>query len=229
MEVVGRPETITCARCGTSVTVKAKGPVPAFCSQCRGRGKRTRPARPETVACERCAEPISVGARGPLPRFCRGGCKQPARATLVRVPPETPADEGWVGSLPAAPIEQTARREVPEESTARQAAPPIAVPPSKPDRPAPAPPTTRPAGPTPRPEPETPAARARASATAVLTRPTDAVFDERALARGRRRSQIRRAATIAAWVLVVLLLVSIVMLGSRPSPPDFESLAGYLT
>lgn len=245
MEIVGRPEAINCARCGTSVTVKAKGPVPAFCSQCRGRGKRARTDRPATVACERCDQPISVGARGPLPRFCRGGCKQTNTTHADREPTELPLEDGWVGSLPLreTPPEPRPGPSMPDAPAAARNPAPLPAPAPEPDREQPPAPASSPAPagrapataqPQPAPPPSqppapSPAARAPAPATAVLNRPSQPVFDERALLRGRRLSRIRSGVKIAAWILAVLLLVSIVMLGSRPNPPDFESLTGYLT
>lgn len=71
---VGRPETISCTRCNAVVAVKARGPVPSYCADCRKSSNRRTSTRPTHVACELCGAFVTVKARGPLPKRCRGGC-----------------------------------------------------------------------------------------------------------------------------------------------------------
>lgn len=72
---VARPETIICERCGNTVPVKARGPVPSYCASCRRTRRKTTAPRPATVPCQTCGRPVAVAERGPLPRTCRGGCR----------------------------------------------------------------------------------------------------------------------------------------------------------
>lgn len=74
-----RPATIACRRCNDTVTVRGRGPVPAFCPQCRTRGKRVQQLRPVSIACKNCGAEVEVKPKGPLPTRCRGSCVEPVR------------------------------------------------------------------------------------------------------------------------------------------------------
>ena len=56
-----------------------------------------------------------------------------------------------------------------------------------------------------------------------------ALVDGRALVVGIWRGRMRRFGALAAWLLVLLIILAVVVLGSRPAPTDFESLGWTLT
>lgn len=117
---VARPETITCERCGDTVLVKAKGPVPSYCASCRRARPNTAKPRPTTVPCRDCGQAVPVAARGPLPRTCRGRCRpqesprpqtapagtSPERRTPLRPWDSTPVETP--GAPPPADVPQAA-------------------------------------------------------------------------------------------------------------------------
>ena len=106
---MGRPETITCARCDASVAVKPKGPVPSYCADCRRSGARTKPARPSSVTCERCGATIAVRDRGPLPRYCRDRCQAP---TTEKTGPPTEASQApAIAATPLRPWDRAPARQ----------------------------------------------------------------------------------------------------------------------
>lgn len=196
MMTVGRPETISCERCNTSVVVKAKGPVPAFCADCRRKRSRNGHSRPAVVACERCGREVNVQARGPLPRFCRDGCKEPTTPAVVAA---SPGAALATDAVPQRPGDRPTRTQ-----PARAAARP---------------------GPTLTVDPPPPTTPAFASAT--VTR-IDVVHPATVVGRADigRRLRVRRlkqAAAIAAWLMVIVIIVLILFVGSRPAAPDFDS------
>ena len=96
-----RPATIACQRCGNTVTVRGRGPVPAYCAQCRSQSKSGSESRPDSISCRLCGSPVDVKSRGPLPKQCRGKCENPAKpaherrhrghdTTAVGLPPSKP-------------------------------------------------------------------------------------------------------------------------------------------
>lgn len=192
---MGRPETISCERCGTTVAVKAKGPVPAYCADCRRR--RTRPSRPQSVDCERCGTEVRVGARGPIPRYCREGCRdgngrasvQPVRITL---PTAT-----RTGTIPAAVNIAPAQASSPPLAPAVVATVPV----------------------------ESPAPFVATTVTQMSTIDPNSVLDRRELGRTHRRRRRRQQAAIAAWLILVLVVLLILFVGSRPAPTNFQSYA----
>ena len=93
-----RPATIACQRCDNTVSVRERGPVPAFCAKCRRQRKRASDPRPVSIACRYCGSAVEVRPHGPLPKQCRGECQEPAKQassrrrdyrTLDVVPPES--------------------------------------------------------------------------------------------------------------------------------------------
>ncbi len=74
-----RPATIACRRCNEQVTVRERGPVPAYCAGCRSQPRRDGEPRPISIACRNCGAPVEVKSRGPLPKQCRGKCRPGAK------------------------------------------------------------------------------------------------------------------------------------------------------
>ena len=108
---MGRPETITCARCDASVAVKPKGPVPSYCADCRRSGARTKPARPTSVTCERCGATVAVRDRGPLPRYCRDRCQTPTKEKTG--PPTEASQAPATSATPLRPWDRAPARQPP--------------------------------------------------------------------------------------------------------------------
>ena len=79
-----RPATIACQRCGNTVTVRGRGPVPAYCTECRSQSKRSTEPRPVSISCRLCGSTVEVKSRGPLPKRCRGKCQNPAKPARER-------------------------------------------------------------------------------------------------------------------------------------------------
>lgn len=190
--------------------VKAKGPVPSYCADCRRKRTRKPPARPKLVNCERCGAEVTVKSRGPVPRFCRGGCKKQPRKTAASNGQQRPAEP-----KPRAPA-----------SGARPATSPVLRPWDMAGR-----------EPAKAPRRETPRQPVPSHATAVVTAlpatpPTITRIDlpdpelmvgREDLNRRLRLQQIRHTAAIVAWVAVVIVIGFMIYVGSRPAPPDFDS------
>lgn len=79
-----RPATIACRRCGETVTVRGRGPVPTYCAGCRSKPKVRSGPRPASIECRLCGSPVEVKSRGPLPKQCRGKCQKPLRVATER-------------------------------------------------------------------------------------------------------------------------------------------------
>jgi hypothetical protein len=199
------------------VPVKAKGPIPSYCADCRRKRSRSKPARPATITCERCGAQVDVRSRGPIPRFCRDGCQNAAaaRPAPARAEARPAAASGHAGAVAVAakpglrPWDRTEGRA--SESHSRRV--------SKPETVATAATATL--------EPAAPAF------TPTITRmeikhpgETAAQSD---LARRQRTRRIRQALAVAVWVALVIVVALILLIGSRPAPPDFASLAQTIT
>ena len=201
---MGRPETISCERCGTTVAVNAKGPVPAYCADCRR--NRARAVRPERVDCERCGAEVLVGTRGPLPRYCRDGCRDGnGRASTTPVRVTRPTAEPV--PITAGASSATATISPAGAVSPAQSAAPVATALVEDTRPALVAPTT---------------------VTRMSTVDPHSVLDRADLGRTHRRRQIRHRAAIAAWLILVLAVVLILLVGSRPAAVDFQSYARLL-
>lgn len=222
---VGRPETISCERCGTTVPVKAKGPVPSYCADCRKTGPVKRAQRPTVVSCQRCGTDIQVKSRGPLPQYCRDGCNvgrtgsQNARLAargIQEVVPATPAARGDMQERPAnerPPSAPTITKTAPSETRKRPVKPHHAT-----DRRDAATETHRPRNYAPHPSPVLEAAEAEGPTVltiAPVIPTTDANRRER-LAKWRRW---RNVISVTLWIVVALILVLVFIIGSRPAPP----------
>lgn len=237
---VGRPDSISCKRCGTTVSVKAKGPVPSYCAGCRKGGSAKRASRPRVVACERCGREVDVKSRGPLPRFCRDGCPAPSPLeaagtaqgsapqltasiqsspdqTAVIVPagrrdPKAPAGPSRVRSKPPGISGPRVRpARTPERAEPRPSEAPTAGTASAT--------TAEPASSaSPTPSPLLVAAEAEGP-TILATVPLPSSED--ALRRGRRARirRVRNVVSIGLWILAILVIVFVFLIGSRPSPP----------
>lgn len=196
--MVGRPETISCERCDATVAVKAKGPVPSFCAPCRR--TRTRATRPERVDCERCGAEVVVGSRGPVPRYCRDGCQDGNGRSSARVVRRAVPQADVAGPGPEPPLEVAVVAPARVDMTVTS----IPV-----EEPAPAPfqPT---------------------NVTRMSTIDPDGVLDRQDLGRTARLRRLRHNAAIAAWLIIVLAVMLILFVGSRPAPTDFQSYASLL-
>lgn len=191
---MGRPETIVCTRCGTSVTVKARGPVPSYCAACRRTSRRST-TRPTHISCEQCGTKVLVGSRGPLPKKCRGGCATEPRsqATLRTHMALRPWDR--TGPVEAAPPARplTAARsrpeKVPESTTTVQDTQPATV--------------------------------AGGIVTRIDTHHPATIVDTEDLDRRIRAQQLRHALSIGLWIAVIALIAVVVFVGSQPAPPGF--------
>ena len=186
---MGRPETISCERCGTTVAVKAKGPVPSYCADCRL--SRTPSVRPESVDCERCGARVVVGSRGPIPRYCRDGCQNGngrSSPDVVRL------------TFPVAdPVPVRPRVEAPAQQPAVVAAPATGQAGFKPT-----------------------------TVTRLATIDPASVLGQEDLGRTARRRRLRHNAAVAAWLIIVLAVVLILFIGSRPAATDLQSYARLL-
>lgn len=214
MVFVGRPETISCERCNTSVAVKAKGPVPAFCADCRGKPSRTPQVRPTVVSCERCGSEVAVQSRGPLPRFCRDGCPpQPALARSPAAGASAPAASSSSVAVAVAVQPPTALRpwdRTAESKPSKTSTRPTHKVRSRPDATSP---------------PVSAAERAAALTPRTVTRLDTphpaAMVQADSIGRTVRVRRFKQAAALAAWLIIIAVIVIIIMVGSRPAPPSF--------
>jgi len=202
MEFVGRPETISCERCNTSVAVKAKGPIPAFCADCRRKRSRNGHTRPTVVNCQRCSNEITVQARGPLPRFCRNGCTPALLASppnpTREVTPAAASGQGVVVAIqPATVLRPWDRTEQPETSHPDETPEPVT--------------------------PTEPASSFTPTVTRIDTPHPSSVVGRVDIGRSVRVRHIKQAAAVGAWLAIIAIIALILLVGSRPAPPQFDS------
>ena len=201
---MGRPETISCERCNTSVVVKAKGPVPSFCADCRRKRSRNGHTRPAVVNCERCGREVVVQSRGPLPRFCRDGC-QPASAKPAG--DVTPA----VASTPAVAVAVSPPALRPWDRASKSG-------PTK-GRSRPAPAATKDS-----PQPVTPAFSSSTVTRIDIAHPATMVGSAD-IGRRLRVRRLKQAGAAAVWLAIIVIVALILFVGSQPAAPDFDSYA----
>ncbi len=190
------------------MAVKAKGPVPAFCADCRRKRSRNGHNRPKVVNCERCGNEITVRARGPLPRFCRDGCVAEPAASAPRASRKAAPSASGPGVAVAV---QPATALRPWDRTER---------PKTDKRPAKA------AKPDDKPKTESPTDPAPAFTPTVTRMDTvhpATIVKNDLIGRTVRVRRFRQAAAIAAWLAIIAIVVLILFVGSKPAPPDFES------
>lgn len=202
--IVGRPETISCKRCNTSVVVKAKGPVPSFCADCRRKRSRNGHSRPSVVACERCGREVVVRARGPLPRFCKNGCSSPTPSNAKEMTPavaSSPAVAVAVNPPPLRPWDRTTRTKPARDRARRAASATTDSPPA--------------AGP----------AFTPSTVTRIDTVHPAIMVGSADIDRQLRAHRIKKLAALVVWLVILTIIALIVLVGSQPAPPDFDSYA----
>lgn len=204
---MGRPETISCERCNTSVVVKAKGPVPSFCADCRRKRSRNGHARPAVVNCERCGREVVVQSRGPLPRFCRDGCQPPsakpagdvkpavASSPAVAVAVSPPAVRPWDRATESKPAKRRSRT----AATATKDSP----------------------------QPVTPAFSSSTVTRIDIAHPATMV-GRADIGRSLRVRRLKQAAVAAVWLTIIAIIAIILFVGSQPAAPDFDSYARFI-